>query len=104
MLDIESWLETTGLKAKEKRFIKPPPLPYIIFTDSPDISGADEKNCIADRSISIELYSLKVDHISEELIKNLLNEKAIGYKRDRIWLDSEMMFETIYDFNLVEKF
>jgi len=102
--DIETWLETTGLKVSEERFLKPPPFPYIVFTDSPDVSGSDDENCIADRSISIELYSLKVDHVSEVLIENLLNEKAIDFKRDRIWIDTEMMFSTIYDFNLVEKF
>ena len=102
--DIETWLETTGLKVSEERFLKPPPLPYVVFTDNTEIGGADDKNCIADRSINVELYSLKVDHISETLIENLLNEKAIDFKRDRVWIDTEMMFETIYDFNLVEKF
>lgn len=104
MLDIKSWLEATRLKVSEEKFIKPPPLPYIIFTDSPDVSGADEKNCIADRSISIELYSLKVDHISEKAIEDLLNEKAIDFKRDRVWIDTQMMFMSVYDFNFVEKF
>jgi len=104
MLDIKSWLETTSMKVKEERFLTPPPFPYIIFMDNSDISGADNKNCIASRDISVELYSLEVDHVSESLIENLLNEKAIKYKRDRTWIDTEMMFETIYDFNFVEKF
>jgi hypothetical protein len=104
MLDVKLWLETTGLKVSEERFLKPPPLPYIIFTENNDVSGADDKNCIVSRDISIELYGLKVDHPSEELIEDLLNKKAIEFKRDRIWLDTEMMFETVYDFTLVEKF
>ena len=104
MLDIKSWLETIGLKVSEECFIKPPPPPYIIFTDSPYISGADEKNCIADRNINIELYSSKIDKVREKAIESLLNEKSISFKRDRIWIDTEMMFETIYDFNFVEKF
>jgi hypothetical protein len=104
MLVIETWLEATGLKVSEERFLKPPPLPYIVFTEDIDVSGSDNKNCIVSKDISIELYALKVDHASENLIENLLNEKAISFRRDRIWLDTEMMFETIYDFNLVEKF
>jgi hypothetical protein len=104
MLDVKTWLETTGLKVSEERFLKPPPLPYVVFTENNDVSGSDDKNCIASRDISIELYALKVDHPSEDLIENLLNEKAIRFKRDRIWLDIEMMFETVYDFNLTEKF
>ncbi|APC41526.1 hypothetical protein [Clostridium estertheticum] len=104
MLDIKPWLETISLKVAEERFLKPPPLPYIIFMEGASVSGADDKNCIADRDISIELYSLKVDHVSEILIEKLLNEKSIKYKKDRMWDDTEMWFETTYDFNFVEKF
>jgi len=104
MLDIKSWLEATGLKVSEERFLKPPPLPYIIFTDNQEVGGADNKNCISDRSINIELYSIKIDHVSEKLIEDLLNKKAINYKRDRMWIDTEKMFEATYDFNLIEKF
>lgn len=104
MLDIETWLETTGLKVAEECFVNtPPPLPYINFTTNTDTSGADSKNCITDRSISIELYSVKIDHISETLIENLLNDKAIKYKKDHVWIDTEKMMETIYDFNITEK-
>jgi len=104
MLDIKSWLETIGLKVAEERFLKAPPLPYIIFTEDTDVSGADNKNCIANRKINIELYSEKIDHISESLIEDLLNVKSITYKRDRTWIDTEMFFQSVYDFNLVEKF
>jgi len=104
MLDIETWLETTGLKVTEERFVNPPPLPYIVFTENNDVSGADDKNCIADRSISIELYSNKIDKISEAKIENLLNLKSIQYSKDRIWIDVETLFETVFDFNIVEKF
>lgn len=103
MLDIETWLETTGLKVAEEHFIKPPPLPYIIFTENNDVSGPDDKNCIADRNISIELYSAKIDRVSEVKIENLLNLKAIQYSKDRIWIDSETLFETVFDFNIIEK-
>ena len=102
--DIKSWLETIGLKVAEEAFLKPPPLPYINFTDNTDIGGADGKNCIADRAISVELYSLRIDKVSEGLIENLLNEKAIQYSKDHVWIDTEQMMETVYEFNIIEKF
>jgi len=102
--DIKSWLETIGLKVAEEAFIKPPPLPYINFTDNTAVSGADNRNCIADRAISVELYSLKIDKVSELKIENLLNEKATQYSKDHIWIDTEQMMETVYDFNIIEKF
>lgn len=104
MIDIKVWVETTGMKTEEERFIKPPPFPYIIYKEDLDVGGADNKNCIASRDIIVELYSGKIDKVAESLIENLLNVKAIKFKRNRIWLDSEMMYETIYDFNLIEKF
>lgn len=104
MLDIKAWLETTEIKTAETSFIKPPPLPYIVFTENKDVRGADNRNCISERTISIEFYSSVVDHTSEGEIEGLLNEKLIEYSKDRIWIDTENMFETIYDFNLIEKF
>jgi hypothetical protein len=104
MLEIKPWLETTGYVVEEDLFMKPPSLPYIIFKENNDVSGADDKNCIVDRKISIELYSEEINKVAEKAIETLLNEKTIQYSKNRIWLNTEMMFETIYDFNLIEKF
>lgn len=101
MLDIKSWLETTDYKVAEERFLKPPALPYIIFTEETDMRGADNKNFIADRKLSIELYSDKINREAEKKIENLLEQ--IEYKKDRTWIDSEKFFQTVYDFNLLEK-
>lgn len=103
MLDVKTWLETTGMKATEVSFKKPPPLPYIIILESEDVRGADTKNLIRDRDITIELYSDKIDKEAEQKIENLLNEKSIEYKKDRAWLESGRFFQTMYDFNLLEK-
>jgi hypothetical protein len=103
MLDIKTWLEETSMKVAEERFLKPPALPYIIFTDNTNVSGADNKNCIAKRGISIELYSDKINKEAETEVETLLNKKSISYSKDRIWIQGEMFFETIYDFNLIEK-
>jgi hypothetical protein len=103
MLDVKSWLETTGMKVSEVHFVSPPSYPYIIFIDETVMRGADSKNCIADRTLSIELYSEKINHESETKIETLLNEKFLEYKRARIWIQSEKHFQTVYDFNLTEK-
>jgi hypothetical protein len=104
MLDVKTWLETTGMKAAELRFLKPPSRPYIIFLDNKEVRGAATRNCIANRDITIELYSDKIDNEAEQKIEDLLNEKAIEYTKDRTWIDSEKLFQTLYDFNLIEKF
>lgn len=103
MLDVKTWLEITGMKVAEERFKSPPQLPYIIFTDDRDVGGADNKNCLVNRDISIELYSEKINKEAESKIEDLLNEKAIKFKKNRTWIDSGKFFQTVYDFNLYEK-
>ncbi|SKA99781.1 hypothetical protein SAMN05443428_13810 [Caloramator quimbayensis] len=103
LTDIKAWLETTGFKVAEERFLKPPQLPYLIYIENKEIDGADDKNFIANRNITVELYTDKIDHAAEEKIETLLNEKAIKYRVNRTWIDSEKFYETIYEFNLIEK-
>lgn len=103
MLDIKVWLENTGMKVAEECFFKPPPLPYVIFKESTEVTGADNKNCLSTRDVSIELYSYKINHESEKKIENLLNEKSISNKKNRTWIESEKFFQTVYDFDLLEK-
>lgn len=103
MLDVKSWLESTEYKVKESRFLKPPPLPYIIFLDARKYRGADRKNLIVERDITIELYSEVVDETAEHKINCLVNTLGVEYEYGRIWIESEKMFQTVYDFHLIEK-
>jgi hypothetical protein len=104
LTDVKIWLETTGMRAEEEQYIKPPPLPYLIFTEDRNNFGADNKNCIVDRNISIELYSEKINHTAELKVESLLNKSSISYKKSRTWVDSERYYQTVYDFNFVEKY
>lgn len=101
MRDIKSWLETTGLKAKENHYTVPPPLPYLVFLIEETRRGADGVNNICARSVTIELYSAEIDHTSESKVESLLT--GIEYAKERIWLTESKWFESIYSFDLVEK-
>lgn len=103
MLDVKSWLETTGYKVAENRFLKPPALPYIVFLESRTNRGADQKNSIADRDITIELYSGVIDAVAESAVETLMNEKGYEFKKDRQWIASESFFQTVYSFEITEK-
>ncbi|MDP4174138.1 MAG: hypothetical protein Q8933_09240 [Bacteroidota bacterium] len=103
LTDVKTWLETTGMKAAEERFLVPPALPYIVFLEQSNVRGADTKNCIIERNISVELYAEKINKEDENKIEALLNEKSIYYSKDRTWIDSEKFLQTVYDFQLVEK-
>lgn len=103
MLAIKSWLETTSMSVAEERFLKPPALPYVVFTETTTVGGADDKNLIADRQISIELYSNKIDLTAEQSIETLLNGDGTHYTKSRTWIDVEMFFQTVYDFTVTDK-
>lgn len=103
MLDVKQWLQNTGMKVAEDHFKKPPALPYVIFKEDTEVSGADNRNCLSNRDITVELYSEIINHKAEKNIENLLDEKSIEYVRNRTWIESESFFQTVYDFNLTEK-
>lgn len=103
MLDIKQWVQSTGMKVAENCFLKPPAFPYIIFLEDVKVNGADNKNCLAGRDITIELYSDRINREAEKNIIDLLDEKGIDYTKNRTWVDSEKFFQTVYDFNLKEK-
>lgn len=104
MLDIKTWLESnTNMKANEDCFRSPPGFPYLVFIDDTKYTGADNKNYIANRSIRVEMYSDKINKTAEQKVESLLNEKAVEFKRDRTWIDSQSFFMTVFEFNLVEK-
>lgn len=103
MLDVKAWLETTGYKVAENRFVKPPPLPYIVFTERREVRGADYGNGIADRDIALELYSGVIDPVAESAVEGLLNNRAVEYSKERDWIPTESFFQTLYAFGMTEK-
>lgn len=103
MLVIKSWLQTTGMGVAEESFSSPPALPYIVFNETTIVSGADDRNLMADRQISVELYSAKINVTAEQSIEALLNANAIHYTKGHTWIETEMFFQTVYDFDLTEK-
>ena len=103
MLDIKTWLETTGLKVAKESFYTAPPLPYILFMESFNVRGADSINKLAERSVRVELYGDTIDETAEGLIETLLNNKPVEFTKENIWIASEKMYETIYEFDFTEK-
>lgn len=112
-MDIKKILETkTELKVAENRFIKPPSLPYIIFIEEKDIRGISANNLIVKTDVSIELYTTSIDKKLENEIRNVIisdilfhsqNDESIEISQDRVYIESEQMYMTTYDFILIEK-
>lgn len=89
---------------KETRFLKPPKTSYCVYFDSFTRRGGDSVNLIKEHIYSVELYSYTVDIESEAKIEKALDKYAIDYeKSDRYWLESEQLYQVIYNFDYIEK-
>lgn len=102
-INVKEMLEETGLKVAENCFLKPLALPYIVFLENSNCSGADNKICLLEREITVELYSLKINREKENELEEILIKNSIEFSKNRTWVDSEKFFQTVYDFNLYEK-
>ena len=97
-------LTATGLPYKESRFLKPPKTSYAIFNDSVDRRGGDNINLISQYDVSIELYEYEPDPEAEKSIEDQLDLRGIEYyKEARYWLQTEQLYQVVYDFIYIQK-
>ena len=93
-----------GKTFRETRFLKPPKSTYAVFMDSFTRRGADGLNLIKDHNYTIELYSYAPDPEAEARIEKSFDDLELEYeKADRIWIQEEQLYMTVYTFNFVEK-
>ena len=88
----------------ETQFLSPPDTTYAVYLDSFTRRGADGVNLIKEHTYTIELYSEFGDPGAEARIEAMLDSFAIEYDKDeRIWIQSEQLYETVYQFTIIEK-
>lgn len=101
---VDKILKDIGIRYKECQFRKAPPLPYAVWHDSYAAGGADALNNIINHDITIELYSDTPRTDIEAAIENKMNEMSIKFtKQERYWIESEQLYQTIYEFSFLEK-
>lgn len=104
LTNVKELLEPIRIPVTETCFKNPPSLPYIVFTESKEVGGADLRNMIADRDITIEFYSAKIDNLNESKIEGILNSNAIEFQKgERTWIDQDKFFMTPFYFSLKER-
>lgn len=101
---VKEILTAVGVPYKRTRFLKPPKDTYIVYLDDVLRRGADEKNLIKEHSITIEIYSEKIDQEVEEKIEKEFDNRVAEYqKQDWYYIKSEQLFQLIYEFSYIEK-
>ena len=95
-------LKSIGLPIKYNNFTTPPDPPYLVylFSYSNDLM-ADNINYAEISNFQVELYTLNKDLASEKLVENKLKELEMPYYKLETWIDSEELFQVIYEIQLI---
>lgn len=98
-------LAAAGIKERGSRFTKPPAGTYAVWFDDIETDGPDGMPpCIFKHSGTIELYEPKKDPAAVAALEAALSAAGLKWtKQDRLWIISEQMYQTIYEFTYIEK-
>ena len=93
---------STALPNAYYEFENPVTLPFITFyyPYSNDVM-ADNVNYQPVEHIILELYTEQIDFPQEQAVEDVLNGAEIAYSKSRNYIDSERMWQTVYEFDLV---
>ena len=81
-----------------------PNLPYIVFYyPTNDDFSADNLNYVKAVRLNLELYTKNKDFATEELVENVLNSHGLFFARSESYLDSEEMYEVLYETEILIK-
>ena len=111
---VKEILAAAGIKERGSRFAKPPAGTYAVWfddmaTDGPDLLpyGAFKYGvppAVARHSVRLEVYEPQKDDAALAALEAQLQAAGLHYiKHDRLWIKTEQMYQTIYEFTYNEK-
>lgn len=97
-------LTAAGIPYKETRFLRPPKTTYAVYLDNVEVRGADYCNLIEEHNTIIELYEYEKDVNAEKRIESQFDTLGLEYRKEpRYWLETEQLYQVIYEFNYICK-
>ncbi len=79
-----------------------PSPPFIVYyTPSTSNFKADNKVYSKITNITVELYTNYKDLAAEQKLESLLDENDIPWDWDETWIESEQLFQRIYDIGVI---
>ena len=100
--ELKQCLESTGLPVIYRRdtiYPKPPYLIYL-FTYKSDLM-AENQNYVEIDNFQVELYTENKDPDTEKLVESKLKELGLPYSKTETFLQSEGLFQLVYDIQLI---
>lgn len=101
LTELKKLLDATGYPVAYSHFKKEVTTPYVTYlvTYSPNFK-ADNKTYHRIDSVDIELYTDKKDLQSEAILESILDANEIPYDTTETFIESEQLFQKIYEVRL----
>lgn len=107
-------LAAAGIHERGSRFTKPPAGTYAVWFDDIDKDGPDPlppgafkygtPPGVLKHIGRLEVYEPKKDDAAIAALEAQLDARGLLWtKQDRLWIASEQMYQTIYEFTYIEK-
>lgn len=101
-------LNAAGVKHRRGRFTGKAPDTYAVWMDDtstergPDpLPGAP---LLIQHDVTVELYEAKPDDAKEAAVEAAITAAGLHFtKQDRYWLQTEQLYQVIYEFSYIEK-
>lgn len=100
--ELYTLLKQTGFPVSYSHFDVPVTPPFICYlVDASPNFTADNKVYHKINDVRIELYTTKKDLTAESAIESLLDSNEIPYESDELFIQSEGVFQKIYEVRLL---
>lgn len=98
-------LSASGIPYRRGRFTHPKEPAYAVYLDDLTTDGSDDaKALILRHEITVELYEDKPDDAAEAAMEAAITAAGLHWtKEDRYWLQTEQMYQVVYEFSYTEK-
>lgn len=98
-------LKTTGYPVSYHHFTAPPVPPYIVYLRAFDNNiSSDYKVHGKFKFYQIELYTIIKDLVAEQKLEAVLNGINAEYDVTEVYIDTEVLYQIIYQIKVMEKF
>lgn len=97
--------KAAAIPYRRGRYTGAKPATYAVYMDDLTTDGADTAPLIVIRhDITIELYEDKPDDKAEAALEIAISARGLQWvKQDRLWLQTEQLYQVIYEFSYFEK-
>ena len=101
---VDKILTASGIKYRRGRFTGTAPATYAVYMDDVTTDGPDGLPWIKHHDITVELYENKPNDAAEKAMEDAITAAGLQWtKQDRYWLQSEQLYQVIYEFTYTEK-